>query len=227
MPEIISPGFDCPLVPYHTSFSIASSTPSLAGLTTETCRILDDVRFLTVSITNDTKDPVPALKIRSTASWLYDRLCQTSPPPLPSHELSKEEKEQLQIEQAVRLAAKLYSRAISSITMLSATPTRSVQDDLYAATMSVSLTRWKAIPGIFLWIMLVLCPGTKNDLRGRFIRRKMAVTGLSIGFEDFRMGIPYLRGFWLVQRWIVRQREEAEEADREGGKRREEGASGV
>lgn len=70
----------------------------------------------------------------------------------------------------------------------------------------VSLSRWKKIPGIFLWIMLVLCPSSKSDKRGRFIRRKMAVAGLSIGFEDFPLGISFLRAFWLVQRWIVAQR---------------------
>jgi hypothetical protein len=60
-------------------------------------------------------------------------------------------------------------------------------------------------PGIFLWIILVLCPSAASDRRGRFIRRKMAVAGLSIGFEQFPLDISYLIAFWLVQRWIVRQ----------------------
>jgi hypothetical protein len=77
----------------------------------------------------------------------------------------------------------------------------------------VALSRWKQIPGVFLWIMLVLCPGSKNDKKGRFVRRKMAVAGLSMGFDDFQASISYLRAFWLVERWITsnKMKDEPEE----------------
>jgi hypothetical protein len=66
------------------------------------------------------------------------------------------------------------------------------------------LARWKELPGIFLWILLVACPGTKNDPQGRFLRKKMAVAGMAIGMEDFNLATSYLRVFWMVQRWIAR-----------------------
>lgn len=105
--------------------------------------------------------------------------------------------------ESIRLAGLIYSWSIMSASQISQFPDASVKDELYTAMRSVSLTRWKRTPGIFLWIMLVLCPGSVNNQRGRFIRRKMAVAGLSIGFEDFPLGISFLRAFWLVQRWIA------------------------
>jgi hypothetical protein len=39
------------------------------------------------------------------------------------------------------------------------------------------------------------------------MRKKMAVTGISIGFEGFNLGIEYLKAHWTVQRWIATERE--------------------
>ena len=72
---------------------------------------------------------------------------------------------------------------------------------------AVGLARWKEIPGVFLWILLVSCPSAGNDLQGRFLKKKMAVTGMTIGMEDFRLAIGCLRAFWKVQRWIARERD--------------------
>lgn len=63
------------------------------------------------------------------------------------------------------------------------------------------------MPGIFLWILLVACPSAGNDHQGRFLRRKMAVTGMSIGMEDFGLSIAQLRAFWKVQRWVAVEKE--------------------
>jgi hypothetical protein len=39
------------------------------------------------------------------------------------------------------------------------------------------------------------------------LKKKMAVTGMTIGMEDFSLSIGCLRAFWKVQRWIARERE--------------------
>jgi len=63
------------------------------------------------------------------------------------------------------------------------------------------------MPGIFLWILLVACPSVGDDHQGRFLRRKMAVTGMTIGMEDFGLAISQLKAFWEVQRWVAREKE--------------------
>ena len=58
-------------------------------------------------------------------------------------------------------------------------------------------------------MLLVACPsaGNVDELQGRWLKKKMAVTGMTIGMSDFGLAIAGLRAFWKVQRWISRQRE--------------------
>ncbi|KAL9949873.1 hypothetical protein ACHAQF_002803 [Verticillium nonalfalfae] len=202
-------GFDCPLIRSNVSFD---DVKDKLGLTRAGARILDDVRFLTTSITEADGGPASIRKIQSTASWIYSRLSKVSGRESGRSEQDAEvadvadmESEAERIEEALRLAGLIYSWSISSMAQISQFKDDKTLERAYKAIRGVNLTRWKDIPGIFLWIMLVAAPSTKQDTRGRFIRRKMAVAGLSIGFESFGVGISYLRAFWLVQRWIARQ----------------------
>ncbi|KAF4878884.1 hypothetical protein CGCSCA1_v001451 [Colletotrichum siamense] len=95
--------------------------------------------------------------------------------------------------------------AVRSLRQISKFDDQEVLEDAYMAMRRVSLVTWKKIPGVFLWIMLVAAPNAGADAKGRFVRRKMAVTGLSIGFEDFVLGISYLKSFWAVQQWIAKE----------------------
>ncbi|KAM0335529.1 hypothetical protein ACHAQA_000577 [Verticillium albo-atrum] len=196
-------GFDCPLITSRTTFD---DVKDRLGLTVTAAKILDDVRFLTTSITETDGGPASVRKIQSTAAWLHSRLSKTPGRVEGAGETEGTEGSEAEhIEEAVRLAALIYSWAISSVAQISGFRNGRVLEQAYQAMRRVNLTRWKGLPGIFLWIMLVAAPSTKQDTKGRFIRRKMAVAGLSIGFEDFGLGISYLRAFWLVQRWIARQ----------------------
>lgn len=172
------------------------------GLTEAAARILDDVRFLVTSITEPPSERSTTLKIRSTASWILNKL-----EALQQASAETDSGDDGLVQDTIRLAAMVHCRSIANVTLISrlSQPSVSHLDELYATMRKVSLTRWKEAPGIFLWIMLVLCPSAASDRRGRFIRRKMAVAGLSIGFEQFPLGISYLRAFWLVQRWIAGQ----------------------
>lgn len=197
VPKTWTKGFDSPLIPSAVTFD---SNRYILGINPEAARVLDDVRFLITSIAwVVTPLESGSSKIRSTATWLHQRLQRLSDP----EKTNGNSDEADTIWKAIRLAGLIFSWSIMSVSHISQFPQAPVKDELYTAMRSVSLTRWKRTPGIFLWIMLVLCPGSVNDQRGRFIRRKMAVAGLSIGFEDFPLGISFLRAFWLVQRWIA------------------------
>ena len=58
-------------------------------------------------------------------------------------------------------------------------------------------------------MLLVACPsaGKVDELQGRWLKKKMAVTGMTIGMSDFGLAIAGLRAFWKVQRWVSRERE--------------------
>jgi len=131
-------------------------------------------------------------KIQSTALWLHDRLVTDSWSPDSDHMLN-----------TIQLAALIYSWSIMKVSPISRFDQISLREELFSHMTEVGLSKWKGIPGIFLWILLIACPGTKNDLQGRFLRRKMAVAGMAIGLEGFNLAISYLRAFWLVQRWVA------------------------
>ncbi|OIW22573.1 hypothetical protein CONLIGDRAFT_556809, partial [Coniochaeta ligniaria NRRL 30616] len=196
VPSTWTRGFDSPLISSKASFE--DSMVDL-GLTEAAAKILDDVRFLVTSITDPPSEESTTLKIRSTACWILNKL-----EALPQASAGTTPGDDDLIQDTIRLAALVHCRSIGNLTLISKLPQPSVSrlEELYTTMRKVSLTRWKKTPGIFLWIMLVLCPSAASDRRGRFIRRKMAVAGLSIGFEQFPLGISYLRAFWLVQRWI-------------------------
>ena len=200
IPKTWPKGFDCPLIPSATKFDECRSA---LGLTSTAAQILDDVRFLATLITQGEDTPTKLRKARSTATWLHSKLKQ-----MPSVKINKMTSDSMCIQETIRLAALIHSWSVSNMAQISGFNDKGTIDRAYTAMRSVSLTRWKSTPGIFLWIMLVAAPNTKQDVRGRFIRRKMAVSGLSIGFEDFHVGTSYLRAFWLIQRWISRERKQ-------------------
>jgi hypothetical protein len=195
MPTSCPRNLDSPLVPSGHTFE--DQMDSL-GLELVGANILDDVRFLTMSITSPKRIPRSKQKIQTTATWLHNRL-DAEPAPGSTSGNSEDEL----IVECIRIASLIYSRSIMKLVQISKLGASSLLEDLYTKVRRVNMTRWKRTPGIFLFIMLVLCPSSGNDTKGRWIRRKMAVAGLSIGFEDFLCGIWYLRAFMLVQTWIT------------------------
>jgi len=71
--------------------------------------------------------------------------------------------------------------------------------------MRVSLSAWKKIPAIYLWVLLVVCPGSGEDAAfGRLMRRNISVTAIFMVFQHLGLAMGCLEGFWGVQRWIQR-----------------------
>ena len=174
------------------------------GITDTTAEILDDIHILTLSISSHPR--CSPQMISDLAASLYSKIESLKLQSMPDSD-AELLAEQLHIESTVRSAALIYTSSIYRLQFFSAFDDKSVQKSLVVSLLAVNLTRWKQIPGILLFTLLCAVPWTSNELEGRFIRRKMAVTGLSIGLEDFDLSISYLRSFWLVQRWILEQQE--------------------
>ncbi|KAK2052625.1 hypothetical protein LY76DRAFT_670196 [Colletotrichum caudatum] len=191
---------DCYGSPLLASSSRFESIAGKLGLCASAAKILDDVRFLTVSVTSGSASASCKSKIRTTASWLHGRLRDGGN--VERLAISSEEE---WILETIRIAALIYSCSIKSMRQISRFDDDETLEAAYLALTSVSMTTWKRNPGVFLWIMLVAAPNAAPDAKGRFIRRKMAVTGLSIGFEDFVLGISFLKAFWSVSRWIAEE----------------------
>jgi len=185
--------FDSPLVEGGKTFR---DLQGLLGISSASAAVLDDVRFLICLITALPCDsPASKIKIQTTASWLHDRLIEGSP--------GEQSIEEDLFTETIRLAARIWAYSVITLTPFARYPDHSVLLALSEAVLQVPLSRWKTTPGIYLWVLLGLCPSTQADMRGKYIRRKMATTGLAIGFEDFVYSIGCLRACWKVQRWIA------------------------
>ncbi|KUJ13091.1 uncharacterized protein LY89DRAFT_756462 [Mollisia scopiformis] len=182
-----------PLLAYHETFR---HDRMVLGLSPEAAEILDDVRFLTLSITSPS-DTTSTRKIQSTAAWLHERI-STSPPLVPSPNAPF-----ITVTTSmINLTALLYTLSISMLIPISELWTTTLLHEFYTNLYSISMSQWKEIPAIFLWVLLVACPGSQEDQRGKWLRRKMAVAGMQVGMEDFGVSIGCLRAFWRVQRWV-------------------------
>ncbi|KXJ90746.1 hypothetical protein Micbo1qcDRAFT_226756 [Microdochium bolleyi] len=212
-------GFDCPLIAGPSTFLDVQAD---LGIDACLASILDDVRFLTTSVTTPPTiqhgnggggggggiSIASKIKIQTTASWLHDRLLKMPPATATRKDSdtgssSSDAEAAAALAETIRLAGLVYSSSIKSLTPFARYPRAQTLSALSDAMLRVPLSRWKKIPGIYLWVLLVLCPSTKPDMRGKYIRRKMATTGLAVGFEDFVFSIACLRACWQVQRWIA------------------------
>jgi hypothetical protein len=192
----------CPLISSPATFV---QTRESLNLSLAAAEILDDVRFLTLSITSPDHQPSTS-KIQSTASWLHKQLEQIPIPTIP------EPSESDIILTILRTTALTFTHCIATLSPFTNAYTPSALSSLLSQISSIPLIRWKQIPGIFLWVLLVACPsaGNTDEVQGRWLKKKMAVTGMTIGMSDFRLAIGGLRGFWKVQRWVARERKEWE-----------------
>jgi hypothetical protein len=195
--------FSSPLLPSTAAFKEDSE---LLGLDTSSADILNDVGFLTTCITSSSSVNSSSDRIQATASWLNNRL-KALPAIKETSDISRADL----VYRIICSIAMTYSSCIMSLTPFSGVYDDLQLEELYSNIMKVGLERWKEIPGIFLWILLVICPSVADDTKGRFFKHKMAVTGMSIAMEDFNLATAYLRAFWKVQRWVARERDGKEE----------------
>ncbi|KAK3331579.1 hypothetical protein B0T19DRAFT_83292 [Cercophora scortea] len=202
----------CPLAEYPKQFVDLAAT---LGLSADAARILDDVQSLTVRIIapQSRKDRSKASKIRKTALWMHQSLAAWTAI------LDKDVRsEDHGVVKTILLAGLVYTESIMTLLPISQVKSEACAKELYTNIRTTPAARWKGMPGVFLWVLLVATPHTSSpasrhdsdrELRRKYLRRKMATGAQAVGQEDFGLAISYLRAFWLVQRWI------AEESDAE------------
>jgi hypothetical protein len=164
------------------------------GITSETALILDDISFLTDSILTSSSTPH---QIHEISTWILSRI-SSLPPLLPP---STPPSQASNIHTTIRLTAAVYLHSICTPSPLSQCSLKEL-DILWDSIWKTSLERWKKIPGIFLWVILVVnCMVGERD-HGRL--SKMMVKGASIylALEDWGVAMGCLRGFVGVQRWL-------------------------
>lgn len=228
LPSQPPPSLIGPLYPRDFDLSSLADTLSLPP---EAASIVSSVHHLTLLVVNSAPEshdsptsppPTATASIRATAATIHKRLLLSPPSPTSS---STDENHALTT--TLHLTALFYTTSVATSTPLSTlktspSPTHLIAglpavdatDALYASIRAVPSSRWKRMPGVFLWVMLVAAAQRTRSTAGeggwesprqrerKYLRRRMATAAQAVAQEDFGVGIWCLRGFWLVGRWV-------------------------
>jgi hypothetical protein len=165
------------------------------GMSEAACTLLNDVRFITTSMLSLSRPNNPGQarnKFLATVQWNHTRLTADIEISLAND----------MIYQTCRAAATIYTTAILSRKPLSEACTSSLLSDVWKTMWRVPLSRWKQIPGVFLFVLLVVNPFTRSRPEGRFIKGMFAPSIIAIGFVDWEVVAAILKAFLGVQRWL-------------------------
>jgi len=172
-----------------------------SGLNPATAQILDWMSFLTAqirsSILNDTSQARYA-QIMLSATYIYAQLSELPSAHDPLHSVTADF-----IYEAVRLASLVYSRAILHDIKLSQSCRPDAISALLEATSRISLQKWKEMPGIWLFILLVANAGARFTKEGRLSRALTRICSFSIALRDWQALVNLIESFLAVQKWIA------------------------
>lgn len=187
---------ESPLLRSGVSFQ---NTIEKLALSKETATILDDMRFLTTAVISlaDNHTDYETEKLMKTAKWINDRTNA-----LPSISDNNSCLAGDFIYECCRMAAKVYSTAI--MTRMPLSQACNIQDIVafWNVMPRVSLTRWKSISGIFLWICAVLCPGAQWTVFGRFLKSLVSNLITDIGLNQWDVMVGCVEGLLSVHNWL-------------------------
>ena len=184
---------DSPLIKSNIRF--VDSAEALK-ISTDAARVLDDMRFLTTSVLhlNENGDPkVENAKLMTTVHWIHEQLVSSQEPDLADDFMY----------QTCRTAGIIYSTAILTRTPLSRACTAQLLHQLWMTMWRVPLSRWKKVPGIFLWVILVVNSYARDKPEARFLKGLMPSAVVTLGLLNWDATMATLDGFLSVQKWLA------------------------
>jgi hypothetical protein len=189
-----------PLLFSHITFR---SIASLLSISPETAKLLDDVRFsINETLRQASRQPSEheSTKLAAAISWVRDDLQFL----MSTMENTDNHLGHDPIYKACLIASIIYHRALSSRIPLSRACTLSDLNQLWVTMWKVPLARWKAIPGIFLWIILSAIQSTENRVHGTLLKTFFKNTSSYMALENWDLVDAALRNFSKLQSWLGR-----------------------
>ncbi|RDL32434.1 uncharacterized protein BP5553_08890 [Venustampulla echinocandica] len=166
------------------------------SINTATATILDDMRFITTSIMTLSGAEHPELakvKFLATVRWIHQRLTSEKPEAHLANDF---------VYQTCRATAIIYTTAVLSGQPFSEACTSELLQNVWRVMWRVPLPRWKQIPGVFFWVVLVANPFARNRPEGRFLKGVIAGNTVAMGLADWDATTAILKTFLALQRWL-------------------------
>jgi hypothetical protein len=190
------PHLNTPLLYSQVQFS---SITTRLGIAKETATILDDMRFLIQAVikqVNREPTDVEKLKLIKTSSWIRDRILQL-PEGINDHPLANDF-----LYKSCRIAALIYCKSIIERIPLYKACLLHDLHHLWGNMWRITLTRWKGIPGIFLFIILSANQAAQNTPYGRFLKNMLKASSSYIALDNWEVVDGSLISFLKLQKWL-------------------------
>ncbi|KUI74334.1 hypothetical protein VM1G_09938 [Cytospora mali] len=122
------------------------------------------------------------------------------------------------IYQAVRQSALIYSRAIMLRRPLRDAAVCSEEDflRLWTTVWRVPLRGWKAVLGVFVWMVLCITPASRDTPHERFVKSMLEIGMVQMALENWHVAERGMAGALRLTRWLARRGEEKQMAAAEG-----------
>lgn len=162
--------------------------------------ILDDMRFLMMTILSYISAPpsdIEKAKFEATALWVFDRISALPDGSAPESPLTRD-----YIYKSTLIAALVFCRSITSRLPLNKSCSLIDLRQLWASMWRVTLSRWKQIPGVFLFIILAAIPAAQETPHGRFLKSMLKTTTAYISLEHWEVVDCTLMSYVELQRWL-------------------------
>ena len=188
-------------IPFIAAPSSFVEIASQLEISKETAIILDDMHFLfkaTVHQLDADVSELEKVKTASTSTWIQQRISDMpdgSHGPLLVQDF---------IYKSCRIAALVYCNAFVSRIPLSKACSLTDLNQLWTIMWQVKLSRWKQIPGIFLFIMLAAAPAAQHTPHGRFLKNMMKATALSMMLDSWDVVDKSMYTYVNLQKWLRR-----------------------
>lgn len=182
-----------------------SSIKQDLDIAVETALILDDIRFMLMAVLRLLETPQTEEELRklnTTCEWIQNRILSLPDGLDLESPLSNDN-----IHKSVRSAALIYSRSIIQRTPLSKACTLIDLNHLWASMWRVTLTRWKQIPGIFVWVILAGNQAAQETAHGRFLKSMFKAATSYMALDHFEVVDAALMNYARLQRWLRQGRE--------------------
>lgn len=205
-----------PLVPKDVSFVTCSEALELHPIT---AKILDETRFLLNIVLGLPKTPSSQeiKKLETTAKWTHDCIASLSvlSPSVPNEAKSNEGRnndsneecanEEL-LHKCIRLASLLYITAITERQPLSRICTETQLIEIWTTTSRIPLTTWKAMLGIYLWLVFSVAPTaahlSSSSHHVRSIKTNLNVAISQLALESWEVAQEALNRMDMLQQWL-------------------------
>ena len=172
----------------------------LYGIYSDTAQILDHMNFITKQVLSYAFGETSELewtKFMRTALGIQDRISAMS-----SSDRLGQGKAIDRVHETCRLSALIYVKAIVTYTPLGQACQSGELAAILAVARLVPLYIWKRMPGVWIFILLVLNPAARYHPGGKFWRSLLRISAGTIGAVDIQVSENIFEIFLIVQRWL-------------------------